>query len=193
MDKIRNKIDNYRYNHQTKAVLIYICKKNKRMNFVAIDFETATGYQHSACAVGIVTVENGCIVDEYHALIQPPNNEYWWQNINVHGIRPEQTIKAPTFDEIYPKLKEKLAGNMIVAHNESFDRNVLIKSMAYYQMAYADLMLPSKWECTVKMYRAKGFPSAKLDICCQKMNIQLNHHEALSDARACAKLYLLGI
>lgn len=43
------------------------------------------------------------------------------------------------------------------------------------------------------MYRAKGFSSAKLNICCQTMNIPLNHHEALSDARACANLYLLGL
>ncbi len=168
-------------------------KKIKRMNFVAIDFETATGYQHSACAVGIVTVRNGIIVDEYYSLIQPPNNEYWWQNIKVHGIKPEHTIYSPTFEELYPTLKEKLSGNRIVAHNESFDRNVLIKSMAYYQLDYSDINLPNRWECTVKMYRAKGFSSAKLNICCQTMNIPLNHHEALSDARACANLYLLGL
>ncbi|HAT80770.1 MAG TPA: DNA polymerase III subunit epsilon, partial [Flavobacterium sp.] len=27
--------------------------------------------------------------------------------------------------------------------------------------------------------------------CCREMQIELNHHEALSDARACAKLYLM--
>lgn len=27
--------------------------------FTAIDFETATGYMDSACAIGIITVENG--------------------------------------------------------------------------------------------------------------------------------------
>lgn len=162
------------------------------MNFVAIDFETATGSRHSACAVGIVSVENGIIVEEYHALIQPPDNEYWWHNINVHGITPSQTIQSPTFDEIYPELRKRMKGKMIVAHNESFDRSVLTKSMGYYQLDYADLELSGKWECTLKMYRAKGFAPAKLDVCCRAMNIKLNHHEALSDARACAKLYLLG-
>ena len=163
------------------------------MNFVAIDFETATGYQHSACAIGIVSVENGVIVDEFQALIQPPDNEYWWQNINVHGIRPSDTIQAPTFDEIYPEIRKRIKGKKVVAHNESFDRNVMIKSMGYYQLDYLDLELPNRWECTVKIYRAKGFVSAKLDICCREMGISLNHHEALSDARACAKLYLLGV
>ncbi len=45
------------------------------MNFVAIDFETAVG-RDSACAVDLVTVENGEIVEEYCQLIQPPVNRY---------------------------------------------------------------------------------------------------------------------
>ena len=40
--------------------------------FTAIDFETAD--RHHICAVGIVSIENGKIVDEFHTLIQPPNN-----------------------------------------------------------------------------------------------------------------------
>lgn len=58
------------------------------MTFTAIDFETATGHPHSACAVGIVTVEDGIITEEYYTLIQPPDNEYWYRNVMVHGIKP---------------------------------------------------------------------------------------------------------
>ena len=50
------------------------------LSFAAIDFETATGYMESACAVGIVTVTDGEITDEYYSLIQPPENEYWRAN-----------------------------------------------------------------------------------------------------------------
>jgi len=42
--------------------------------FTAIDFETATGNRNSACAVGIVPVENGKITKEYYVIIQPPDN-----------------------------------------------------------------------------------------------------------------------
>ena len=35
------------------------------MNFVAIDFETAVGHD-SICTVGIVTVKDGKILEEYH-------------------------------------------------------------------------------------------------------------------------------
>jgi DNA polymerase III subunit epsilon len=160
-------------------------------SFSAIDFETATGYQNSACAVGIVTVENGRIIDEYFSLIQPPGNEFWWQNIRVHGITPQHTRKAPDFSEIYPEIKKRLKGRIVVAHNESFDRNVLKKTMNYYYLDYTELQLPERWECTFKIYKAKGFKPTNLHVCCQKMGIDLIHHEALSDARAAAKLYLL--
>lgn len=161
------------------------------MTFTAIDFETATGFGHSACAVGIVTVEDGIITEEYHTLIQPPENEYWYRNIMVHGIKPADTLKVPTFDALFPEIQKRLFGKKIVAHNESFDRSVLTKTMAYYGLYYDELEIANRWECTVKIYRAKGYPKANLQYCCDRNNIQLNHHEALSDARACAKLYLL--
>jgi len=160
------------------------------MRFAAIDFETATGKRHSACAVGIIIVENSKIIDEYHSLIQPPDNEYSWYNIKIHGITEKDTVNSPCFSEIYPEIKERLSGQTIVAHNESFDRSVLQKSMQYYDLDYSDLNLPPMWECTLKIYRAKGYYPASLDVCCKKQGIKLEHHQALSDARGCAMLYL---
>ena len=93
--------------------------------FTAIDFETAVN--HHICAVGIVMVENGKIIDEFSALIQPPNNEYNWHNVHVHGITENDTANTPFFDKVYPEIKKRLAGRTIVAHNESFDRGVLQK------------------------------------------------------------------
>ena len=158
------------------------------MTFTAIDFETAT--RHHICSVGIVIVENGEITDEYHSLIQPPDNEYNWHNINVHGIRPEDTADAPFFEDIYPEIRQRLYGKTVVAHNESFDRNVLHKTMVDCGIDYADLKISDSWECTLKIYRNKGYKPANLSACCKLQKIKLNHHEALSDARACAQLYL---
>jgi len=162
------------------------------MNFVAIDFETATSKRNSACSVGIVTVQQGRIVEEYHTLIQPPNNEYNWHNIQVHGITEVDTYNAPRFDEIYPEIKKRLFGNIVIAHNESFDRSVLKSTMLEFGIDYVDIQLPEKWECTMKIFKAKGYVPARLDVCCDKHGIQLQHHDALSDARACAKLYIIA-
>jgi DNA polymerase III subunit epsilon len=160
------------------------------MNFTAIDFETATGYRNSACAVGIVTVENGEIVDQYSTLIQPPDNYYWGMNIGVHGIRPADTADEPDFAGLYSEIHKRLAGRTLVAHNAGFDRGVLEKTMEHYGLDYDALQL-SGWECTMRIYQAKGFQPYRLCDCCDRLGIELNHHEALSDALACARLYLM--
>ena len=67
--------------------------------FAAIDFETAKG--HHICSVGIVTFKDGVIIDEFHALIQPPNNAYNWHNQQVHGITEEDTRFAPNFSGFF--------------------------------------------------------------------------------------------
>jgi DNA polymerase-3 subunit epsilon len=160
-------------------------------SFVAIDFETAMN--HHICSVGIVTVTNGEIVDEFHALIQPPNNEYSWHTIQVHGITPNMTQYSPNFYHVYPEIKKRLLGNLVVAHNESFDRGVIQKTMKDYGLDYQELQIANKWECTMRIYRSKGYKPAKLNSCCEVHGIQLKHHDALSDAKACAKLYLLAL
>ncbi|OCB78079.1 3'-5' exonuclease [Flavobacterium crassostreae] len=159
------------------------------MTFTAIDFETATAFH--PCSVGIVTVENGIIVEEFVSLIKPPNNLYSPYTISVHGIYPQDTANAKTFAQLFPEIQKRLQNRIIVAHNESFDRNVLFKSMAFYNLNHQNLGIANQWECTVKIYKAKGLKPTKLSDCCRAMQIALNHHEALSDARACAKLYLL--
>ena len=160
------------------------------MNFTAIDFETATYHRHSACAVGIVTVEHGIITDEYYTLIQPPDNFYSYHNIRVHGITSKHTANVGTFDELYPEIYIRLLNKNVVAHNESFDRNVLTGCISHYGLSSKGLLLHKNWQCTVKLYRGLGYQHNKLSDCCKRLNIPLQHHEALSDARACAQLYL---
>lgn len=160
------------------------------MTFTSIDFETATYQANSACAVGVVSVENGIITDEYYTLIQPPNNFYSYQNIRVHGIASKDTRNTGTFEDCYEEIHKRLVGKTVVAHNESFDRNVLKNCISHYGLSSKGLLLHKNWECTVKIYRSLGFHPNKLSDCCARLNIPLQHHEALSDARACAKLYL---
>ena len=159
------------------------------MNFTAIDFETAVG-KDSACAVGIVTVKDGEVVDEYYTLIRPPQNAYHWRTIEVHGIQPKDTLNERSFGEVFPEIYQRLKGQVIVAHNAGFDRAVLAACMNAARINADALDIAVKWECTLKIYKAKGFKPCKLSDCCRALDIELNHHQALSDAQACAELYL---
>ncbi len=163
------------------------------MKFVAIDFETANAKYYSACSVGIVTIEDGEVIDEYYTLIKPPHNEYHWGNVRVHGIKAKDTVNAPSFPEILPEIIKRLKGQTVVAHNELFDRGVLRKTALYYHIEVPEMDLNEPWECTVKICRANGHQKANLRACSDFHKITLNHHNALSDARACALIYLYNI
>ena len=158
--------------------------------FTAIDFELATAKYSSVCSVGIVEVVNGEIVNEFYSLVKPPQNKYMWQTSRVHGIKPKHTSSAPTFEELFPSIEQLLASKHMVAHDELLDRSVLKETMGFYSLEYEKLGLPAIWDCTSKIYRSLGFERTKLSICCELMGVELKHHDALSDARATAELYL---
>jgi DNA polymerase-3 subunit epsilon len=124
------------------------------MTFTAIDFETAIG--HHPCSVGIVTVENGVVVDEFVSLIRPPNNLYSPYTIKVHGIYPRDTINAKTFAQVYPEIQKRLQNRIVVAHNESFDRAVLSKSMALCGLSYEQLNIATRWNVPLKYIKQKA-------------------------------------
>ena len=88
---------------------------------------------------------------------------------------------------------QRLQNQIVVAHNESFDRSVLKKTMEFYDLNYNLLNLAEKWECTYRIFKMKGVVPTKLSDCARRFNLQLNHHEALSDARACAQLFLIHL
>lgn len=149
-------------------------------SFTAIDFETAQGKRWSICQIGLVRVENGQVVKTINKLICPPDNFYFYKNTEIHGLSSEDTESAPNFSSIWNELKPYINNQAVVAHNGAFDFNCLQQTLDYY-----GLKQPSyQQHCTYKIY---GTDLATL---CREHKIPLNHHDALSDAMACAKLYL---
>lgn len=149
--------------------------------FTAIDFETAQGYRWSICQVGLVRVVDGIITEEINILVQPPDNYYWYNFTEIHGISAADTATAPTFDKIWSTIAPYIKDQLVVAHNGfGFDFPVLAKTLEYYGMSNPEYQK----QCTYKIYKSN------LANLCKEHNIKLNHHDALSDARACATLYI---
>jgi DNA polymerase III epsilon subunit-like protein len=63
--------------------------------FVALDFETADYGQDSACALGLVRVEAGRIVQREHRLIRPPRRRFVFTHI--HGLTWGDVAAVPSF------------------------------------------------------------------------------------------------
>ncbi len=154
--------------------------------FVALDFETADQGRDSACSIALVRVEQGTIVHREHRLIRPPRRTF--QFTAIHGISWSQVAQAPTFDELWPPLAACLVGaQFIAAHNASFDAGVLRACCEQ-----AGLRPPSQpFVCTVQVARrAWNLRPTKLPDVCRHLGLPLQHHDALSDAEACANIVL---
>jgi DNA polymerase-3 subunit epsilon len=156
------------------------------LNFVAIDFETATYAANSACSIGIVRVAGGEIVETAIHLIKPPSRQFSFTYI--HGLTWRDVEAAEDFGLTWPKIAPMLEGaDFLAAHNASFDRGVLQACCASYGIAVP----PHPFRCTVEIARrAWNIRPTRLSDVCRELVIPLNHHEALSDALACAKIVL---
>lgn len=159
------------------------------MKFTAIDFETANASMLSACSIGVVEFENNIPVHETITLIRPPKecNKFNWYNIRIHGITAPMVKNAPTFDQVWEEIRHSIENQLVVCHNAAFDTVVLCRLLEYYHIPIPDF----DYICTVKLSQ-KLWPEMenhKLDTVCGDLNIKLNHHEALSDARACGLIF----
>ena len=156
--------------------------------WVAIDFETATREPTSACAVGIAVVRASQVVETRSWLIQPPFNEYEFWNTRVHGIGPDDTELAPDFREVWFELQPILAEGPLLAHNAAFDMRVLRALIGSFELPAPAI----RYACTVSLTRKAlpQLPSHRLDAVCDHCGIGLVHHDAASDAEACANVAL---
>lgn len=97
------------------------------MNFVAMDFETASGKRYSACSLALTIVRNNQVADEFYTLINP-QTPFFWRNVEIHGIHERDVADAPTFPEVWPHIRSFFTDNqLVVAHNATFDNSVLKK------------------------------------------------------------------
>ncbi|MCH3994144.1 MAG: 3'-5' exoribonuclease [Prevotella sp.] len=150
-------------------------------DFTALDFETMTPERTSACAIGLVRVEDNTIVQKFYSLIKPIPDDRKINNINVNGISNEMVENAPTFKELWPSIENFISEKFIVAHNTSFDLDVLQKVANYYNIP---LEIMGSFDTMLIIHKS-------LNESCEMMGIDLeHHHDALCDATACAEMVL---
>lgn len=154
--------------------------------FLAIDFETATYGPESACAIGLAFVEDGKVTHTESRLIRPPSPEFrfTW----VHGLTWADVAGAADFAAQWPDLRAWVErADFLAAHNARFDRRVL--DVCCMAAGFATPLQP--WVCTVELARALwNLRPAKLPDVCRHLAIPLDHHQAGSDARACAEIVI---
>ena len=155
--------------------------------YIAFDVETPNRFNSRMSAIGIAVVEDGRIVDSFYSLVDP-EQPFDWFNTQLTGIDSEAVQGAPTFAELWPRIEPLLSSGVLVAHNAPFDMGVLKKCLHDYGILWRPRVLGL---CTVLMGR-RLLPgiSHRLNDMCDYYHIDLDHHRADSDSRACAQILL---
>lgn len=157
------------------------------MDFLAIDFETANLNQ-SPCSLGLTLVSNQKVVDCKSYLINP-KEPFSNSCIKVNGITPETVKNSPEFPAVWEEVQPLFLKYPVVAHNISFDFDVLRKALNKYHLEVPNLEL----YCTLQLARRNfpEIPKFNLPALCEHFGISLdNHHSCDDDSLACAKLLI---
>lgn len=154
------------------------------MRYVALDFETGNASPLSACALGVSVFEDSALVREQVSLIRPPAgvSRFHWGNVRVNHITEAMVAEAPAFDAVWCSVADEAEGSVLVCHNAMFDTAVLCACLAHYHLPVPEC----RYVCTVKVSQ-RVWPELvnhKLDTVSDALGIELDHHEAGSDARA---------
>ncbi|KAB1657911.1 DNA polymerase III subunit epsilon [Pseudoclavibacter chungangensis] len=160
------------------------------VSFTAIDFETANRSPASACAVGLVKVVDGAVVESDSWLIRPPagHDSFTPFNVRLHGIAEADVSEAPTWTAQLPRLLEFADGDVLVAHNAPFDLGV----MAAASLA-TDAALPVlRHFCSLRTARrVYDLASYRLPLAAAAAGFtDLVHHDPRSDAEAAAAIVI---
>lgn len=100
----------------------------RHSRFTAIDFESAgaaRGMTDSPVQVGLASwsLETGHAGAFVSYLFT--DRPIQWSARKVHGIGPDQLAEAPTLLSLWPDLKQRLAGAIVVAHGKGTEKRFL--------------------------------------------------------------------
>lgn len=160
------------------------------LDFTAIDFETANGFRGSPCAVGLVRVRDGVMVDRAEWLMRPPRgfDRFDPRNVRIHGITAEQVSAAPRFGEVFERIAAFLGSDVLVAHNARFDVGVIESAL---EVSGRDVPAMGYACSLVLARRVYDLPSYALPSAAREAGFTPGrHHDALADAEACAAILI---
>ena len=162
-----------------------------KIDFVAIDVETANPNLASICQVGIVVFQNGKVKDSWQSLVNP-QDYFDGLNVSIHGIDERAVKRAPTFPKIFETVKRKLVGSVVASHT-FFDRVAISRVLEKYDLE----MFDCAWLDTAKVVR-RTWPEFSqrgygLKNVADKLGIEFVHHNAEEDARTAGEILVHAI
>lgn len=164
-------------------------KGKEKNTFVVFDVET-TGFSSiddRIIEIGAVKIEDNAFVGSFSEFCNP-SFHIPSEITNLTTIDDSMVEGKDTFDSILDKFLDFVGDAVLVAHNADFDISFLkascIRNNISHKFEYMDTMEMSR-------YILPDMKNHKLDTLCKKFAINLqNHHRAVDDATATAKVFI---
>ena len=127
----------------------------------------------------------------FHSLVRPsiPVSE---GAARVHGISDTELAEAPSWTKVYDDVRELIAGRMLVAHNASFDDQMIRQTCRAYGLRPID----SQWRCTMSLLtQMNGGRWPRLGAALELAGIDEppgDSHRALHDAECVRRIVMEG-
>ena len=166
--------------------------KIEKSTFCIVDIETTgSGALHDRILeIAVIKVKNGKIIDTFKTLLNPGGHISPFIT-QITGIRAQDIVSAPAFDEIALNLKEFLEDTIFVAHSARFDYGFVKNEFKRLGISFSSRVL-----CTVKLSK-KLYPKYlkhNLDVLIERFNINcIERHRAYGDALATYEFFTLAL
>ncbi|MFE5839967.1 exonuclease domain-containing protein [Arthrobacter sp. NPDC056493] len=160
------------------------------ISFTAIDFETANSHRGSACAVGLVKVRDGRIVDAASWLIKPPPgiDDFDPINVELHGITEHDVQNAADWEMSLEGILQFVCEDPLVAFDAAYDASVMRQATEHRH-----LDLPAKdFYCALHLAQDHlPLPQHRLSDVLSALDLPpVQRHEPRAHALACARIVL---
>lgn len=166
----------------------------KGRTFVVLDLET-TGLNSSPVAgnmdkiieIGAYKIADGEIKESFSTFVNP-ERKLSAEIVSLTGITEEMVLSAPKYEEVMPDFFKFCSGSVLVGHNiTGFD----FKFIDYYftRLGY---IIDRKLIDTIALAQEQvtGLSNYKLNTLADRFGITFNHHRAVDDALATAKIFI---
>jgi DNA polymerase-3 subunit epsilon len=162
-------------------------ESNMIKEYTVIDVETPNAKNDSICSIALIKVKKNVILSKEYHLVDP--EDYFDQfNVRLHGISKAMVKGSKSFSELWDSIGHHFTDGIIVAHNATFDLNVLAKSLRRSRIVVPEF----RYVCTYRLSKSlnTGLRKHGLSSVCEYYGLALeDHHNALCDAVACQEVY----
>jgi DNA polymerase-3 subunit epsilon len=156
--------------------------------FVVLDLETTglSPVDNRVIEIGLIRTDAiGNPLGYWSSLINPQQRV---TASHIHGITDDDVKSAPTFDDCVGEVLKRLKGQVLVAHNASFDVSFMRSELARTGWELPEV--PTVCTMLESRYFLPGLSSKRLGDCAQAIGIDQDvQHRALGDASLATAIF----